>query len=409
MINQQYTKAPSHYERAASAYDTVFVLHNTGETNDLIPVINQYIKTNCNSRVLAIGIAAELVKGKLPPENIVTLSDLGIATTLDKHEPRTKLLTHEEIEKIVDLLPAKQLVSGVPAMVEDQILRAYRQRNVKTFAYWDNFSASGPDIYFSTALKVQESAQYVLFPSQSVVDSPAFSYRPASQKIVVGKPSMKEWVRTFKAIDLTKVREEAGIPQKAFVATWIGGYGADHKKAFELFVRCIKNLRPEERPDKVIIQQHPSANKQELDPFTYFDKEDPMILPEERKLSTVQASAISDVVISYNSTAGVQALLAGKKVFFVVPEGDVYSNIAIDRGIVPKVNDCAAFALALRASPAAEGVWEQLGIPQETVESEQSGTDSVGRFMKVLQPEEFSVQRETLWDKLRGLFCCISE
>lgn len=408
MIHQPHASVPSHYERPAVPYDTLFVLHNTGETNDLIPVINTYIKTNSNIRILAVGIAVELIKDKLPHENIVTLKDLGITTTLEKHEPRNKMLTPEEIEKIVNLIPVRQLITGVPALVEEQLLRAYRKHNVKTFAYWDNFSSSGPDLYFSTGLKVQEAAQQVLFPSQSVANAHEFRQRPAAEKIVVGKPSMKEWLRTFKSIDVSKVREGAGILPNAFVATWIGGYGLDHKKAFELFVRSLKSLSPEQRPDKVIIQQHPSANKQELDPYTFFDKNDPMILPEERKLSTAQASAISDVVISYNSTAGLQALLAGKKVFFVVPEGDKYSNIAIDRGIVPKVAECADFATALRASSSSEQVWEKLGIPLETEESEQKGVDSVSRFVEVLRGDNFSAS-SSLCDKIRRIFCCVQE
>lgn len=376
---------PSHYEyQVPSTFDTVFVLHNTGETNDLIPVINNYREHNPNMRVLALGVAVDLVKGKIPQEYVVTLPELGIETTIDKSAPRTKILTVNEVERIVNLLPAKQLVAGIPSLVQEQLFTAYRKLNAKTLAYWDNFSANGPDIYFSTAVKVQAAAEFVLFPSKSIADAPVFSNRPSSQKIVVGKPSMKEWLNTFKAIDCSKVRKDADIAQKDFVVTWIGGYGPEHKKAFELFVACFPHIKNGNSQTKLVISQHPNASKQELDPYSYFDKNDPRIVPETCKLSTMQASAISDIVLTYNSTAGLQAMLAGKKVIFIVPKDDGYSNIAIDLAILPKISDMDTLRRALRSNTVAENPWIQLGIPQETVESEKAKSDSVSRFQSCL-------------------------
>lgn len=374
----------SHYEICLPKSDVLFILHNAGETNDLIPIIQECERRNVNVRILAIGVATDLIKGKVS-SNVVTLSDLGAVTPIDKFTPRDKRLTPEEVEKIANLLPVKQVISGVASAIEEQLLEAFSKRTIKTFAYWDNFSSNGPDQYFATALKVQSVASAVLFPSQAVANAPEFSNRPSAEKIVVGKPSMKPWIQDFKKIDVAKIRTEinANDPNTKIV-TWIGGYGADHKKAFELFVECIKSLRPEERP-KVIIQSHPNAKKEELDPFACFGVNNPMIVPEEKKMSTIQAIAAADIAISYNSTAAIQAMLLNKQVIFVVPKGDTYSNIAIDNNYVRKVSDSATFADALKEPQASINGWQQMGVPEETEESEKMSNDSVSRFMHVIQ------------------------
>lgn len=380
-----------HYQVPTQHIDHLFLLGNAGETYDLLPVIQTCIKTNSNIRVLTFGVASELVKDKLPANLVLNFADLGVKTPIDKFTPRDKTLAATEAETIADLLPVKNLISGVHSLIEKQLIETYNRRGATTYAYMDNFSPNGPDPYFATALKVSSQAKFLLLTSQSMAEAEEFKYRPAAEKLVVGKPSMREWLRTFKAIDLALIRTKLNIPsEKSFVVTWIGGYGPDHKKAFELFARCIKNLPESDRPTKIILQQHPSANIAELDPYSYFDQNDPMIVPKEKKVTAAEASAVSDYVISYNSTAALQALLAGKKVFFVVPETDTYSNIAIDRGFVKKVSTCQDFAKALKEQPAISGdPWTQLGIPQETDESFKQGQDSISRFLHIL-----------------GFFCC---
>lgn len=382
---------PSHYEVCHDQHETLFVLHQAGETNDLIPIINALKSKNNIYYVLTLGVAAELAKDKIFSTNVYTLNDLQICSTIDKYSPRTATLSNEQIEKIADSFFVSQVVCGVPTLIEAQIIDAFKRRGVKTLAYWDNLSANGPDAYFATALKVQKSADLILLPSKALSEAEEFADRLPQQKILIGKPSMKEWKKTFESINTKAMRAMLGIKEPSeLVITWIGGYGLAHKKAFELFVSCLQNLSAEERPSKLIIQNHPNANKEELDPYFYFPKNDPMILAEEKKISTIEAAAIADVVISYNSTAALQAMLLGKKVIFVVPEGDPYSNIAIDKELAYKVSDADSFSKIFKAPCLGADAWQKLGIPEENPLSEKEKKDSISRFLQLLEQKNLA-------------------
>lgn len=394
---------PVHNEVYMPKSEILFVLHNAGETYDLLPVIQRLAEREANYAVLTLGVATDLVKGKIDKNHTVTLSRLGIETVVDKTFPREKTLLCEEIEKITQLLPVQQVVSGNATAIQDQIINAYKKKNARTYVYWDNFNSIGNDPYFEIAQKVIRSAACALFPSK--VCSEAKEFHDLKTKIVVGKPSMQEWKRSFDAIDTKEIRLKLGVNDNARIITWIGGYGSQHKKAFELFVSCVKQLPIEELPAKVIIQQHPNAKKEELDPCTYFEKDDPLLISENTHLSTQEAVAVADCVMTYNSTALIQAMLLGKNGFYVIPPHDTTSNILFEKGFANIAYDPQTFYEGFKASNQ-ENLWELLGIPEEGKEAEEQKRDSVSLFINVLDGKDVNSNLTSLLNRVQRFNPC---
>jgi hypothetical protein len=334
----------------------LFVLFDAGESNALIPIMEKCDEEGIEYRALLLGTARTLVHSK----KRIELSDLGIDENVDAKWPRNKELKQEEIEKIQQALSPKLLVTGVSSAIQGQLLIAYRQR-ATTAAYWDNFSPSGSGDYFETAQRVQALATFLLVPSKLVRESPTFKPRDLAHIVLVGQPSLDRWKERFCTIDKAAVLKRLGLGSyRGPIITYIGGYGADYEKAFGLFMRCV-----EKEKAKILIQPHPKykgafEEAQPLCPHCLISK----------NIAADEAVSIADLVVSYNSTVGFQALSVGKKVLFVVPEDDPYTNLAIDLKLAQKVATPAQFRWAVatlnKKEKGAVTFAASMGIPEES-------------------------------------------
>jgi glycosyltransferase involved in cell wall biosynthesis len=313
--------------------DCLFVLTHAGETNELLPVIEEMQRQNRDYRVIALNVAADLVKGKVPLERLV-----------DKP------------------IKAKKVVTGVHSEEHKYYLELYRDQ-AETFAYWDNPEPRGAVAYFTQALKVQALAKKVLFPSGFVASAREFQDRPAAEKIVVGKPTLLKFLNDLKQYSTAD----------ASTILFVGTYGDGYEKALELFVNSIKTL-PENKP-KVVFQRHPMANS------NIEEKCAEAIRGSVSKIPLLEAMAQAKVVVTYNSSAGFQALVGGKPVVYVVPEGDSYSNSLIEDRCVAKATNLEEVLEALAQAKASSSPEDLLALMQVPL-------DPVERFFIALYPDE---------------------
>ncbi|HSX04006.1 MAG TPA: hypothetical protein VLG76_04695 [Rhabdochlamydiaceae bacterium] len=333
----------------------LFVLYDAGETNALLPVIQKCENDKISYQVLAFGTACKLVP---------TFYDAGIE--LDSNWDRAAPLGQEEIEKIHSMFHPQIVISGVASRIQGQLLEAFR-KSAKTYAFWDNFSASGANPYFDVAKEVQKEAEYVLFPSAVVAGAPEFENRPSNEKFIVGHPLFDEWREKIVSIDKEALLNKLHCNPDRILVSYIGSYGPEYEKAYPLFLDYVETLekaydflfRSDHEKANIFVQAHPKTDGS-------FEKEHSPAHFLINQLSTLEAIAVADMVVCYNSTAGFQALLLGKDLFYFIPTGDPLTNSAIEMGLAKRISSTDDFDQTVNKSRIDAA--ELLGIPENSVE-----------------------------------------
>ncbi len=318
--------------------DCLFVLAHAGETNELVAVMEEMQEKGSDFYVLPLGVAKDLIRNRISPERQLDAECLGVA--IAKNWPIDQELPQSSVEDVAKMIHAKLVVTGVAMMPQKQFLEAYRP-TARTVAYWDNPEPRGAVPYFTTALKVQAAAEKVLFPSGFVSSAKEFADRPDEQKIVAGKPTLLLSLKDLHQIDRSAVLKKLGFVDKEPIIAFIGTYGDRYEKAFELFVKSLATF-PNPKP-QVIFQIHPMASG-DFEQKCCAPLSKCVLSPRDPKhgVAMLEAIAAADVVVTYNSSAGFQALLGGKRVLYVVPEGDAYSNSLIEQGVALKADSIEA-------------------------------------------------------------------
>ncbi|MBS3904454.1 MAG: CDP-glycerol glycerophosphotransferase family protein [Simkania sp.] len=321
--------------------DCLFVLAHTGETNEMLPIMEEMQKQEKEFKVLALGVAQDLIKNRVDPSKQLQAAHWGVA--IEKNWPIDRELPKNAVEAVAKEIHARIVVTGVAMLPQKQFLEAYAS-TAKTFAFWDNPEPRGAVPYFSTALNVQAAASKVLFPSGFVASAKEFAERPEEQKLVIGKPTLLYSLEDLQRIDKKAVLETLHFTSEQPVIAFIGTYGDRYEKAFQMFIEALNTTI--EPKSQVIVQIHPMANGdfEQHACTTFLNKKQQYIVSPKNGVSMLEALAVADIVVTYNSSAGFQALLGGKRVIYVVPEGDAYSNSLIEQGLVYKVSSPQAFS-----------------------------------------------------------------
>lgn len=309
--------------------ESLFILQDAGETQALLPVIEECEKKRESFLILTGGVATEIVAKKPSlKKKTISFSQLGIQESVDKSWKREERLSYCSLAKIAACLQTARVITGVAFELQGQLLATYQQENTPTYAYWDNINPDGEDPYFSTAKKVAQIADHLMVPSTTFLEA----YPHAT---VVGQPAMEAWKEELKQIDTTAVRSKIPFPTTDKTIVFIGGYGKEYDEAIELFLSGADQLLGY----TIFIAPHPKTGgvveneKLQNQTLPHVHVIDPSW-----GISSMEAAALADHLICHQSTMGIQASLAGKDVTYFVPPTQSYTNPLIEKGLVTKAS-----------------------------------------------------------------------
>lgn len=349
---------------AKQQMQVLFYLQDAGETYGLLPVIEKLEERGVDYRVLAGGVAQEtLPKTSLPKERIVSFQDIGISAKIDRSWERGSTLTDVEIQRLVEELEAKEVVTGVAYATQGQVLKAYRQQGKRTLAFWDNFNADGENPYFKTAREVEKEASVLLLPS-ALLES---AFEEPLTKRIVGQPTLKDWQTKIEKMDLPALRQKMGIADGEKVALFIGGYGPDFEESFQLFLDGVANTAS--TSIRFLVQPHPKTGGV-YEQAQVLRQGQGSIQVLQGELTTQEAAAIADVVLCHISTVSFQALAAQKPVIHLIPSNQTFDSLALQKGIAFKVSTPSEFSEKIQAAFAKGAIdfYEELAIPENSVD-----------------------------------------
>lgn len=342
----------------------LFYLQDAGETYGLLPVIQQLEEKGVDYRILAAGVAQDLLpKTNLPQEKIRSFQDVGIDAQVDRSWERNALLTDEQIQKLVDEIEVQEVVTGVAFATQGQVLEAYRQQGKSSIAFWDNFNADGDNPYFKTAREVETHASVLLLPSALL----SSSFETPLTKKIVGQPTLKDWEEKLAKMDPQALRQKLGLDASRKVAVFIGGYGADFEESFQLFLDAVAAY---DNPDACfLIQAHPKTGGV-YEKAQVAKRNDPRIRVLQGELTTQEAASISQAVLCHISTVSFQALAAQKAVIHFIPSQQSFDSLALQKGIALKVTTPAEFSAKIEEAFSERTIdfYTELEIPENSVE-----------------------------------------
>lgn len=345
----------------ASTY--LFVLYDAGETHALAPVIRK-MEGHDDYRVLVMATARfEVAKLGIPREKVVDLNaDLGVLTLVDNQSwPRDAKLPSAELENLRDL-DATVVVTGVASTLQWQIADWFRRSGSRIVSYYDNLYFPLEKHPYSEIIKPFEAiSDLILVPA-----SPLAASFQQTTVAVVGQPSLEVWHERVAALDVRELRKKLDLEPDDRLLVYCGGYGGDYPQAFRLFAESLQGVQGY----RVMVQLHPKVDgafeKSILKEYALDG-----VLCKKGMLSTIEAVAAADLVVCHQSTVGIQALFAGKKVLYVnLPSSD-FSTFATELGLAKQVTNPTAFLeaideMAFLPTLTLEDLYQRAGIPQHS-------------------------------------------
>lgn len=353
----------------------LFAFFDAGETNALLPVIEQLEKEGKDYRILAMGTAEGIVRTRGFSKHLITLSDLSIPEQVDAYWDRNNSLSAESLAKVTQRIRPETVVVGVSCAIFGDMIKAYSKTpEVNLFAYRDNYNHGNSEC-FVTAAKVQACIPAkrkgckaaVLFPLAESME--AFS-KESYERITVGKPPLEQLKQAVDGIKADEIRSRLGLRGfKGRVITWIGGYDEpgkdDYKKAFQVFKRCMEQYSKDQYRVWVCLHPKEVAKGGKLEEEEIAKDERFAILPTKEKAPTMaELIGSSDVIATFGSTVGFDAVTCGRKVIYI----NRNDFLEIHRGFAASAFNPEEFQKGLSALESNFGQGKKLQMPTKSVE-----------------------------------------
>lgn len=317
------------------------VLFDAGETTSLLPVIKKWEREGKDFQLLVLGTAEKLLHKELFEGRKWTLETLGASQKIDSSTSRTETLSLETLN-ILSKLEPKVILVGTASKAQEQLLKLY-EKTIKV-AFVDNFHYDRSSEAFLTAQQVAAAADLVFCPSQHTVD---LFYQSMRSYQIVGKPSLEHWKQEMLKINRLEILSRLGLnPEGAPLVVFVGGYGYGYDLINPLFEEFAQRLKAHSY--QPIILSHPKVAPQ--------------------KITIVEALAIADFIVGYNSSVIFDAALMGKKSCFVVPQEAPYSHFAISRGLISKISTFEELVKWLASEKDPFPLCDILNIPKNSVQ-----------------------------------------
>ncbi len=336
----------------ALAQDVLFVLYDAGETKGMQNLIEHYNQTGVDVKVLTFGTAAEVYQGA----NKVELNKiLGEEVVVKKLWRRDQTIEPKHIEILKNKFQPKVLITGTVSALQKQVATELDVATLRA-GFFDAFSRVSEKHPIKDFTSVLDE---VWIPSKLQEDE--FKKLSFKKVKVTGHGSLNDWQVRLSTKEKAQITSVLRLDQKKPTITYIGGYGESYEKGLRYFLKSIDSSQDY----NIVISLHPKVDGTvEAKILEEMGKREVIIAP--KYIPTQKITALSEFVITQNSTVGVQVLVQEKNVIYF-HLNTRYKNIAIENGAAFQTANPKALNEYLKNPPKVE--IKNLGIPQNSLES----------------------------------------
>jgi hypothetical protein len=302
-----------------------FVLHDTGETGALAPVMQKLDSQGVDYSISADGTARSLVAGN--PHLAPTQQEVSAA---QQTNPRLALWMQQ---RLIRATQAKVCVTGLVSDFQKQWAAFFRQSGRRVVGYYDGFRVNlNPQQNSVNAF--QGVLSDLITPSQDTAayfQGNGFGNIPVS---VLGQPSLESISQTIQQVHPTALAQQLGVKTGQLTLLFVGQYGPGYEQAFQLFCQTAQHL-----PNaNLLVSLHPNVEVDgslERNLLQQYGLQNRVrVIP--KTISTAQVLPLADAVLTLHSTMATQAFLQGKKVIFVGQDRfDAFEPLQA-RGLAPR-------------------------------------------------------------------------
>ena len=228
--------------------ETLFVLYDAGETNSLIPLIEQYKIENRRFRVLTMGTANTIfpnIAQKVDINNLLTEINIDAQNWL-----RTKEITKDQLVYIVSKFSPEIVITGVVSKVQEQISEYYANTG-KVIGFYDSFAYLKQN---HPVLEFKHTLDQLWIPSKLLIKE--FKEHGFKNIVSVGQPSLEKWKSSLSDSELIILKKQLHLNEIKKTLMYIGSYGMNYERGLIHFVESVRN-----RVDsQILISLHPKSN-----------------------------------------------------------------------------------------------------------------------------------------------------
>lgn len=342
----------------------LFVLYDTGETRALQPVMKLLEQKNISYKTLVMGTASSLIHDA----HVLDITkDCKISQVISqKTWPREQKISDADLQKIKACISPCVVITGMVSEVQRQISELEKNENHPVLAFYDALAPLQSALQQSFLPVVTE----LLVPMEEIKDK--LKNNPAASELkieTVGQPTLEVWAVANKNINPKDVYKKIPHfdPNKKTIL-YVGGYGATYEQAFTLFAQAVAPMKNY----NILVSLHPKVDGSlEKSILEKAQAQQAILLP--KTIPTMEAAAITNVLVNQNSTVGIQALFMNKPVIYLDIPGSTYKDIAIEKNWSKKVDNVSAFreeiGAALDKNNAHQiDIYKEAKIPQHSAE-----------------------------------------
>ena len=336
----------------------LFVVYDTGETQALKHVMKVFDDKKITYGIIALGVAAKLLKNN---NHVIDIrKQCHFKTHIDPKNWEWALRIPEyDINSLSLCLKPSVIVTGMSSTAQAQIVQRFSKQGTKVIGYYDGLNEPRPN---PALLTIIQNTDVIIVPESHTADY--FKKKKVAARIeILGQPAAESWRTKVPNFDKKKVCQDIGLDEiHKPVILYLGGYGIDYERSFELFVKSLPQLQNKE----ILIAIHPKADgATEQAILTMHKTTNYTIVP--KNVAAIEAAAIADIIVTQRSPKAPLAFFANLPVIYLDAKPESFTNIIIDNKAAPQVNTVADFlkliAVTTKPQYTDQQLTDMLGVP----------------------------------------------
>lgn len=230
------------------------------------------------------------------------------------------------VQQLLSLKPGL-VITGLVSRIQGDIAHEMREAGFNTRGFCDSFD---PPQAESVIVKTARRVDKVWAPNRAVQERLfTFIKQPV---LALGQPSVETWLRYAEETDVDKVMRRQGIRPGRRLVVFAGQYGEGYEQVLQAFAKAAAAVSAADGRLLFAFSHHPRTTG-ELEEKVLKEVDSDHLVLAKPGLSTAQLAVAASVLISWQSTAGIQAAFMGKPVIYFGLRADGYTNVLTEHGL----------------------------------------------------------------------------
>lgn len=219
------------------------------------------------------------------------------------------------------------VIVGLVSRAQEQLARELKASGVRTVGFYDAFDPTTRD---TVVWRVARQVDAVWVPTE-VVGRNLKALGIGNVK-VMGQPSLETWHRLAATVKPANLYARLPIPPGKKILLFAGQYGEGYADILQAFLGAAR-VELARREDLYLVLSYHPKTAGELERAAVEKHPHPRLILMPQGTSTAELAAVSSVVITWRSTAGIQAAFLGKPILYFNFNQNDYTNNLIEKGL----------------------------------------------------------------------------